>query len=80
VRQTSAQLDLAAYARQRSCILEAIGARVLARVLKFRICVFPSVFECLRVLNLAINAHEIFQMQSVSVTVTAEVKVVISIK
>jgi hypothetical protein len=33
--------------------------RVLARVLKFGICGFPSVFECPRVLLLAINAHEI---------------------
>jgi hypothetical protein len=35
------------------------GARVLARVLKIEICEFPSVLECPRVLNLAINAHEI---------------------
>jgi len=35
------------------------GAGVLARVLKLRICIFPSVFECSRVLYLAINAHEI---------------------
>jgi hypothetical protein len=32
---------------------------VLARVLKIRLHVFPSVFECSRVLYLAINAHEI---------------------
>jgi hypothetical protein len=34
-------------------------SRVLARVLKIEIRVFPSVFECSRVLLLAINAHEI---------------------
>ena len=36
-----------------------VFARVLARVLKFRDCVFPNIFECSRVLSLAINAHEI---------------------
>jgi hypothetical protein len=34
-------------------------SRVLARVLKIEIRVFPSVFECSRVLNMAIDAHEI---------------------
>jgi hypothetical protein len=34
-------------------------ARVLVRVLKIEIREFTSVFECSRVLNLAINAHEI---------------------
>ncbi len=32
-------------------------SREMARVLKTGICKFPGVFECLRVLNLAINAH-----------------------
>jgi hypothetical protein len=34
---------------------------------------FPSVFACLRVLNLTIGAHEFFCLQSVSITVTAEI-------
>jgi hypothetical protein len=34
-------------------------SRVLARVLKTEVCEFPSVFEYIRVVNLAINAHEI---------------------
>jgi hypothetical protein len=38
---------------------EAHETRVLARVLKLRNYVFPSVFECLRVLSLAISAPEI---------------------
>jgi hypothetical protein len=48
------------------------GARVLARVLKLRIRIFPSVFECSRVLYLAINAHEIICLQPLSITVTAK--------
>jgi hypothetical protein len=59
VQQTSAQLDLAAYAQQKSGSQHLGSARVLARVLKFRNYVLPSVFECLRVLSLAISAHEI---------------------
>jgi hypothetical protein len=35
------------------------GPGVLARVLKIKISVFPNVFGCLRVLYLAISAHEI---------------------
>jgi hypothetical protein len=46
---------------------------VLARVLKIEILVFPSVFECSRVLKIAIDAHEIIWLQSLRVTVTAEV-------
>jgi hypothetical protein len=42
-------------------------------VLKIEIRVFPSVFECSRVLYVAIDAHEIICLQSLSVTVTAEV-------
>jgi hypothetical protein len=42
-------------------------------MLKLRICVFLGVFECSRVLSLAINAHEIIYIRPVSVTVTAEV-------
>jgi len=48
-------------------------ARVLARVLKTEVLEFPSVFECARVLNLAINAHEIICLQPLIGTVTAEV-------
>jgi hypothetical protein len=46
---------------------------VLARVLKIEIRVFPNVFECSRVLKIAIDAHEIICLQSLIVTVTAEV-------
>jgi hypothetical protein len=46
---------------------------VLARVLKIEIRVFPNVFECSRVLKIAIDAHEIIWLQSLRVTVTAEV-------
>jgi hypothetical protein len=46
---------------------------VLARVLKIGIRVFPSVFECSRVLKIAIDAHEIICLPSLRVTVTAEV-------
>ena len=35
------------------------GSRVLVRVLKIVICVILNVFECVRVLYLAISAHEI---------------------
>jgi hypothetical protein len=45
---------------------------VLARVLKTEIREFPSVFQCSRVLNLAINAHEILCFQLHGWTVTAE--------
>ena len=34
---------------------------------------FPSVFACSRVLNFAIDAHDVFCLQYVSVSVTAEV-------
>jgi hypothetical protein len=46
---------------------------LLARVLNAEICEFPSVFECSRVLDLAINAHEIICIQLHILTVTAEV-------
>jgi hypothetical protein len=46
---------------------------VLTRVLKIEIRVFPNVFECSRVLKIAIDAHEIIWLQSLRVTVTAEV-------
>ena len=46
---------------------------MLARVLKIEIRVFPNVFECSRVLKIAIDAHEILCLQSLRVTVTAEV-------
>jgi hypothetical protein len=46
---------------------------VLARVLKIEIPVFPNVFECSRVLKIAIDAHEIICLPSLRVTVTAEV-------
>lgn len=42
-------------------------------MLKIEIREFPSVFECSRVLNLAINAHEIIFLQQLSGTVTTEV-------
>jgi hypothetical protein len=45
---------------------------VLRKVLKIEIREFPSVFECSRVLNFAINAHEIICLQPLSLTVTAE--------
>jgi hypothetical protein len=48
------------------------GVRMLARVLKFGNCDFPSLFECPRVLLLAINTHQISWIQLVSVTATAE--------
>jgi hypothetical protein len=47
---------------------------VLARVLKIEIPVFPNVFECSRVLKIAIDAHEIICLPSLRVTVTAEVQ------
>ena len=43
------------------------------RVLKTGTLDFPGVFACSRVLNFAIGAHEVFCLQSVSITVTAEV-------
>ncbi len=55
-------------------IAERKNARVLARVLKTEKLKFPNVFECLRVLNLAINAHEIICFQSLNRSVRAEVK------
>ena len=48
-------------------------ARVSVRVLKFETDVFPSVFECLWVPSLAINAHEINRLRYIWITVTAEV-------
>lgn len=47
-------------------------SRVLTRVLKIEICELPNVFECSRVLKLAINASEMLCYQSVIPTVTIE--------
>jgi hypothetical protein len=40
---------------------------------EFEIREFPCFFECSRVLNLAINAHEIICLEPLGETVTAEV-------
>ncbi|MGB6728324.1 MAG: hypothetical protein WBE74_20705 [Terracidiphilus sp.] len=63
--------DLGAFRRQERS--------VPARVPKTQMFDLPGILACSSVLNFAIGAHEAFCLQSVSITVTAEVALMLQV-